>query len=222
MSILLLQRPSDSPYVETIMHGHTLSAESVVRPAECCWYMVFVKSEGHARMALVGPWTPSGIASWGAGGEGLWIKFKLGTFMPHLPVRAFRDSEIILPDASSKSFWLKGSAWQFPDYDNVETFVNRLMHDEILVHDSLVPASLQDQQPNVSPRTVRHRFLQATGLTQSHIRQFVRAQQAAALLQQGVPILDTVYEAGFFDQSHLTRALKRFIGTTPAQRVAQA
>jgi methylphosphotriester-DNA--protein-cysteine methyltransferase len=57
----------------------------------------------------------------------------------------------------------------------------------------------------------------ATGLRQNHIRQYKRAQQAARLLQQGVPILDTVYEAGYFDQPHLTRSLKQFIGYTPAQ-----
>jgi methylphosphotriester-DNA--protein-cysteine methyltransferase len=54
-------------------------------------------------------------------------------------------------------------------------------------------------------------------LTQSYIRQVERAQRAAALLQQGVPIFDTVYEAGYFDQPHLTKSLKRAIGHTPAQ-----
>jgi methylphosphotriester-DNA--protein-cysteine methyltransferase len=66
---------------------------------------------------------------------------------------------------------------------------------------------------------VRHRFLQATGLTQSHIRQVERAQRAATLLRQGVSILDTVYETGYFDQPHLTRSLKQFVGYTPAQMI---
>jgi Transcriptional regulator containing an amidase domain and an AraC-type DNA-binding HTH domain len=30
-------------------------------------------------------------------------------------------------------------------------------------------------------------------------------------------ILDVVYEAGYYDQPHLTRSLKYFIGQTPAQ-----
>jgi methylphosphotriester-DNA--protein-cysteine methyltransferase len=71
---------------------------------------------------------------------------------------------------------------------------------------------------------VRHRFLQATGLSQNHIRQYERAQQAAALLQQGKSILDTAYDLGYYDQPHLTRSLKQFFGYTPAQigRVSQA
>ena len=32
-----------------------------------------------------------------------------------------------------------------------------------------------------------------------------------------MPILDTVEEAGYFDQSHLTRSLKQWVGHTPAQ-----
>ena len=59
--------------------------------------------------------------------------------------------------------------------------------------------------------------LRATGQTQKHIRHYERAQRAAALLRQGVPILDTVFEAGYFDQPHMTRALKQFVGYTPAQ-----
>jgi AraC-like DNA-binding protein len=137
--------------------------------------------------------------------------------MPHLPTRDFLDQEAALPDASGNSFWLHGGVWQLPGYDNVETFVERLRYDDVLVHDPLVNAALQNQLPEMSPRTVRHHFLRATGLTQNHIRQFERARRAVALLRQGVSILDTVYEAGYFDQPHLTRSLKQFIGYTPAQ-----
>ena len=44
-----------------------------------------------------------------------------------------------------------------------------------------------------------------------------RARQAAALLQGGIPIIDTVFELGYFDQAHLTNSLKRFLGQTPVQ-----
>jgi hypothetical protein len=33
------------------------------------------------------------------------------------------------PEQRAQSFWLNGSAWQFPDYDNVETFVDRLVRE---------------------------------------------------------------------------------------------
>jgi methylphosphotriester-DNA--protein-cysteine methyltransferase len=64
---------------------------------------------------------------------------------------------------------------------------------------------------------VRRRFLTATGLTPGTIRQIERARHALTLLRQGRPILDVVFEAGYFDQPHLTRSLRQFMGRTPAQ-----
>jgi methylphosphotriester-DNA--protein-cysteine methyltransferase len=54
-------------------------------------------------------------------------------------------------------------------------------------------------------------------MTQGTIRQIERARCAKNLLKDGISILDTVYRAGYFDQAHLTRSLKHFIGQTPAQ-----
>jgi hypothetical protein len=176
-----------------------------------------MRQRGNARLLVVGPWSTSGIASWKGGAEILWIKFRLGAFMPHLPIRGFRDVETALPEAASNSFWLNGSAWQYPNYENVETFANRLARGDALVRDPLVDDVLAGRPPELASRTVRHRFLRATGLPQGHIQQFERAQRAAALLQQGASILDTVYNEGYFDQPHLTRSLRQFTGRTPAQ-----
>lgn len=217
MSLLVEERSSDSPYIEAVMHGHTIGAGSTIRPAESHWHMVFIREHGNFHPLVVGALTSSGVVSWDEGAEILWIKFKLGAFMPHLPVKEFVDTETRLPGAADQAFWLKSAAWSLPSFDNVETFVNRLVREEILVRDPLVNAVLQDQPHDMAARTLRHRFLRATGLTQCHIQQFERAQRAAELLRQGLPILDTVYELGYFDQPHLTRSLKQFIGHTPAQ-----
>jgi len=88
-----------------------LNDDSPTRPAECHWHMVFVSKDGEAQVVFVGPRTTVGVAHYAEGAEILWIKFKLGTFMPHLPAGRFLDMERVLPGASSRSFWLKGLAW---------------------------------------------------------------------------------------------------------------
>lgn len=217
MTIVFEDRPSDSPYIERVTHGYTVDDGSPTRPAEIHWHMIFLKIRGKTQLLVTGPLPTAGVVNYLEGGELLWIKFKLGTFMPHLPTRQIVNCEMSLPDASSRSFWLKGSALEVPTYDNVESFVQRLVRDEVLVRDPVVDAVIRGHQPQTASRTVRHRFLQATGLSQSHIYQYERAQQAMALLQQGVPILDVVDQVGYADQPHLTRSLKLFTGYTPAQ-----
>jgi hypothetical protein len=217
MTIQAEQRQSDSSYVQTVMRGVTLSAGTPIRPAEVSWHMVFVRHAGRVLALLVGPWTASGSVAYGAGADILWIKFKPGVFMPHLPTRRLLNAETPLPQAAGQSFWLNSSTWQLPDYENTDTFVNRLIREDVLVYDPVVSAALHHEPHDSSARTVRHRFLQATGVTQSHIRQVERAQRAAAMLRSGMSILDVVHEAGYYDQPHLTRAMTQYIGYTPAQ-----
>jgi hypothetical protein len=173
------QRESDSPYVQAVMRGVTLAAGAPIRPAEICWHMVFVQHTGRVMALLVGPWTESGSVAYGAGAEILWIKFRPGVFMPHWPTRRLLNAETSLPEAAGQTFWLNSVAWRLPDYENADTFVNRLVRDDVLVYDPVVNATLRNESQDIPARTLRHRFLQATGVTQSHIRQVERAQLLA-------------------------------------------
>ncbi len=217
MDFLMEGRLSDSPYIEMIWRGRAGNDYAPICPADERWNMLLLKRNEKVRVSVEGPLTKATPKTHTEGTEWLVIKFKLGTFMPSLPVRKLVDADAVLSEAASKSFWLHGSTWQFPDYENVETFVDRLVHDDLLLRDPVVNAVLQDQSQEISLRTVRRRFLLATGLTHKAIEQIERAQRAAALLEHGVSILDVVYQAGYADQAHMTRSLKRFIGQTPAQ-----
>jgi methylphosphotriester-DNA--protein-cysteine methyltransferase len=95
--------------------------------------------------------------------------------------------------------------------------VNRLVHDGLIAIDLPVGAALQGHLKGLSIRSAQRHFLQATGMTHGTIRQIERARHATNLLKQGVSILDTVHEAGYFDHAHLIRSLKYLIGQTPTQ-----
>ena len=218
MDLTCEERPSDSPYVEVIWCSHSEHPGAFISMAEIHCGMVVTKINGKTIVTVRGPEIRATPAYSPEGAEFFGIMFKPGTFMPNLPAKMVMDRhDVNLPEASSKSFWLHGSAWEIPSYENVDTFVDWLVRDGLLVHDPVVGAALQGHPTDMSLRTVQRRLLQATGLTQGDIRQIERARYATTLLKQGISILDTVYEVGYFDQPHLTRSLKNLIGQTPAQ-----
>ncbi len=214
-------RPSDSPWVETIWRSHSSQAGPFLSIASSHWEMIVSQHEGRTYFSVRGPETHPTVAHCPPDGNWLGIQFKHGVFMPHLPVTELVDHQVELPEACGRSFWLHGSAWEFPTFENVDAFVDRLVKEELLVSDPIVASTLQAHATDLSLRSVQRRFLRATGLTQGTVNQIERAHHAVALLRQGVSILDTVERAGYADQSHLIRSLKRLIGKTPAQLTSE-
>src|SRR5690606_5382735 len=224
MDLTCEERPSDSSFVDFIWRSSSGERDGdFISMAEMHYSMVITKINGKTMITVRGPESRATPAYSPEGAEFFGIMFKPGTFLPYLPPEMVMDrNDVFLPEASSKSFWLQGAAWQFPDFENADTFINRLAHEGLLIHDPVVGAVLRGEPPKLSQRTVQRRFLRATGLTYNNVRQIERARYAAKRLRQGVPILDVVFEAGYFDQPHLTRALKHFIGQTPAQLLDQS
>ena len=70
---------------------------------------------------------------------------------------------------------------------------------------------------NLSPFHFIRIFNYHTGLTPHAYLIQVRIKKAKNLLQKGWKIIDTAYETGFTDQSHLSRHFKRLMGFTPGQ-----
>lgn len=212
------ERASDSPFVERVWRSHSEGVTPFLSIGVNHCEFVVSRLQGKITMTLRGPETKATpIGNTPAEGEWFGILLKLGTFLPHLPTSRLVDDQVDLPTASSNSFWLSGSVWQLPNYENADIFVERLVREGLLLRDPIVEAALQGQFKGLTQRAVQYRFLQATGITQSTARQIERARYATLLLQQGVSIADTIDQAGYYDQPHLTRSLKRFIGQTPAQ-----
>jgi hypothetical protein len=212
------ERLSDSPFVERVWRAQTERTGPFLSIAASHWEMVVSKYHGNTTVTVRGPETkvtPFEVTF--TGGEYLGIIFKHGTVLPYLPADAIVDGDVDLPDASSKSFWLNGLTWQFPTYENADTFVDRLVREGSLICDPVIGSVLRGEPQELSPRSVQRHFIQATGLRQGTLWQIQRARKATILLQEGVSILDTVDLVGYADQAHLTRALKYFIGQTPTQ-----
>jgi hypothetical protein len=218
MDLIANERRSDSPFVERIWHAFSDKGGSFTSIAQPHWEMVVSRLRGKTFLTVRGPETRSSPAFAPPDAEFFGITFKPGTLMPQIPPRMLMDRcDVNLPEAGSQSFWLNGRAWQFPDVENADTFVDWLVRDGLLVYDPVVSATLQGKPVGMSLRSVQRRFLAATGLTHSTLHQIERARHAIILLKQGSSILDATYQMGYADQAHLTRSLKLLTGHTPAQ-----
>ena len=221
MLITFADRPSDSPFVERVWRSHSERAGVFHSMALCQWGMVVTRLEGRVSLTVRGPETRATMADCPAEGEWFGVLFKLGTFMPLMRSGDLRDrNDMTLPNATSRSFWLNGSAWDFPSFENVETFVHQLVRRGLIQTDRAVEGAIRRDLQDITTRTEQRLLVRTTGLTRGAIHQIERARRAARLLRLGRPILDVVHEAGYYDQAHLTRSLQRFVGQSPA-RVAE-
>jgi AraC-like DNA-binding protein len=214
------ERPSDSPFINNVGWGITNGEGTAPLHADPGWYMLFTRQNGQTQIALGGPVTKTWFLPYTRDDEWFGIHFSTGTFIPHLPATSLVNNLIGLPGASHNRFWLNGCTWEIPNHENAESFARRLLREDMLMHDPLLDSVLLEQPQELSFSTVRRRFLRAAGLTPGVLHQIQRARKAAALLIQGLSILDTVHEAGYFDQPHLTRSLKYYMGYTPAQLIS--
>jgi AraC-like DNA-binding protein len=219
MTFILEERSSDSAFVETVWHARCARPGSFISVAAASWEMVVTRYQGKTTFTIRGPETTATPLhyQW-VSAEWLGIRFRPGTFMPLLlPGTLLDRRDIDLPEAPRNSFWLHGATWELPTYENADTLVERLTRENLLARDPVVDAVLRGHGHAASTRAIQYHFLRSTGLRYKTIQQIERARHVKALLEQGVSIPDAILTAGYFDQSHLTNSLKRFLGQTPAQ-----
>jgi len=213
-------RPSESPLVERVWRSRSTGAGVFTSVAASHWEMVVTRLRGKTAITVRGPETRPTPCECPAEGEWIGVRFRLGTFMPQLPVERVIDrNDVWLPAASRRAFWLGGAAIEYPGFENAEAFVRRLERGGWIGRDPVVDAVVKGrvQEVDLSARSLQRRFLRATGLTLGAHRQIERARLATQLLAEGVPILEVAQRAGYYDQAHLTRSLRRWIGPTPSQ-----
>ena len=216
------RRSARSPMVELAWRTHSEPEESFISAAASHWEMVVTRQADLARLTVRGPETRATMASIPQDAVFFGIQFTHGAFMPGLLPGRLVDRSFTATPSGRHSVWLDGCRIGLPDPENADAFVERLVSAGLLVHDSVAAAAVRGDVAALSTRSIERRVARATGLTRGAIRQIRRAEQAVELLCQGLPPLDVVHHAGYADQSHMTRALKRLVGRTPSQIAAFA
>jgi hypothetical protein len=217
MFLRFADRRSDSPYIERVWRGRSDDGGPFVSVAASHLELVVTRLGDLTKVTLRGPETLATTIDCPPDGEWAAIRFRLGVHMPALPTHLLVDHrDVDLPVAADGSFALLGSRWPLPDLENAERYVDALARRGVIARDGVVEAAIRGGQQRLTSRSVQRHFRRTTGMTHGRFRQIERARQATILLRDGASILDTVHEAAYFDQAHLTRSFKVLIGETPA------
>ncbi|WP_433721265.1 helix-turn-helix domain-containing protein [Actinoplanes sp. CA-051413] len=217
MGLRFETRRSDSPWVDAVWTCVSEQVTAMTSVAGVRWGLVFWTQAGQAYAGVTGPETRTGTAPVPEGATFMGIEFAVGTSLRAVPTPALVDGGIGLPDTTRRTFRLDGARWETPGPDDAEALVARLVQGGIVVRDPLVADVLRGHRPDVSERTVERRFRAATGMTRGAVRQIERARAAAELLAGGDPAADVVAKLDYFDEPHLARALRCYVGRTARQ-----
>lgn len=207
-------RRSDSPWVDAVWTCTSEQVTEMTSVAGVRWGLVFWEQDGRAYAGISGPETRTGTAPVPEGATFTGLEFAVGTSLRAVSTPTLVNGGVELPDTTRRTFRLDGARWQTPGADDAEALVARLVRAGVVVRDPIVAEVLRGHRPPVSGRTVERRFRAATGLTLSAVRQIERARTAAQLLAGGHPAADVVAKLDYFDESHLARALRSFVGRT--------
>ncbi|MEU8258458.1 helix-turn-helix domain-containing protein [Micromonospora inaquosa] len=217
MGLRFETRGSDSPWVDTVWTCTSERVTAMTSVAGVRWGLVFWEQAGRTHASITGPETRTGTAPMPEGATFTGIEFAVGTSLRAVPTPTLVDGGIELPDTTRRTFRLDGTRWETPGPDDAEALVDGLVRAGTVVRDSLVAELLRGHRPDVSGRTVERRFRAATGLTRGAVRQIERARTAAELLATGDPAADVVAKLDYFDEPHLARALRSYLGRTVRQ-----
>lgn len=207
----------DSPYIECVWRAQAVRNERYLVAAVEYWDIWFSRQlDGQMVAALSGPtvghrWVESVVGEYGWG-----VQLRAHIVVPGVSARLVLGGEERLP-VEEGHVTIAGHRLPVPEYDELETFVNRLIELDILRSDDDVRRVLIGDDAGYFERHWQRRVRAATGLTRKQIAQLSRAREAFALLQQGLPPAECATRCGFSDQAHLTRSLRAFHGQTPAR-----
>jgi len=178
----------------------------------------FARIGGTWAVHLRGPATKATTMTCSADSEYFGADFQLGAYLPMFPPgRLTNLRDAVLPTLPDGRILLDGLAWEMPTPQNIDVFIERLQRADLMVYDPLINELRHGAVRTMPKRTAQSRFVRAVGLPLRTLELIDRARRAVRMLSAGSTIADVAVEAGYYDQAHLTRSLRRLIGHTPAE-----
>jgi hypothetical protein len=207
---------TDASIVNRVWRTRSDAEDTMTSAARTCCQLILTRIQGHLLVSLRGPETRATTAPVPPNAEFLGIRLALGTVLQPHPAASIVDGHVPFPVTDSGRVVIGGEDWEAPTYENAEQFVRRLRDAGLLVRSRLKAEEHFAGHPGSrrSKRTLQRRYRAITGLSQTAVTQIDRVNAAATMLREGLDWRTVVEMLGYFDQAHLARALRRYLGTT--------
>ncbi len=211
------RRSSSHPLVDTVWHSRNITDGIYSATPDGSWdLIVMIDADGNKAMMLTGQATKPSEVPYQAGTQGIVISFAPGAYMPAYPAQKLVDSSEILPNVDAEHFVLSGHTFAFPTFDNAEELVEDLIKAKLLFADPIVYSAYGDSSHASSKRSAQRHFAESTGITQKNLARIERAQEAVRQLKTGKKPSEVAADAGYTDQPHLARDLRKIMGVKPS------
>lgn len=164
-------------------------------------------------MMLAGQQTKYLDVPYTAGTSSVVISFAASAYLAGFKGDELVDATIMLPSDDAGRFILLGHAFEMPDYETAEKLVESMIGAGILKQDDVVASVLEGHPKAMSSRTIQRHFHEVTGISRKALDKIRRAQEAVKMLQAGTATAAVAAEVGYTDQAHLTKDLKKIMGS---------
>ena len=214
------QRASTSPEIRTVWRAFVEDAADYTDQASEHWGLSFIRRADSSLAAeLAGPRIQA-LPIRSRVGESYWgVELAAHVVIPGVDKVLLRGAIAEVPVAHGQVS-IGGRSYLLPAWEDLEPFVSRLVSDGVLVADSAIRRALAGDDRGLSQRSWQRRFPSVTGLRRKEIQRLDRSRRAYRLLSEGMPPSEVAVAAGYADQAHLTRELRRIRGETPARILA--
>ncbi|GAA3924847.1 helix-turn-helix domain-containing protein [Actinoplanes auranticolor] len=216
------QRASTVPEIRTVWRAFVDEAADYVDEASEHWGLSFIRRpDGSLAAELAGP-RVRGLPIRSRTGESYWgVELAAHVVIPGIDKALLRGAIAELPVVDGRVA-IQGRWYPVPTWEELESFVLRLVADGVMVVDADIRRALSGDDRGLSRRSWQRRFRSVTGLRRKEIERLDRSRRAYRLLSEGVPPSEVAVAAGYADQAHLTRELRCIRGETPARILAAA
>ena len=107
-----------SPLADSVWRTRSVPLASFTSVATPYWQIVVTRHRDRSFFTVRGPETRPTVSPIPQDAEFVGVQFRLGTFISRFSAPQLVDRAIFLPHAGRLTFWLDGSAWELPTFDN--------------------------------------------------------------------------------------------------------